>query len=141
MGTPVFKTLNSIIETPNRFDINKITFFTKTIDGTLIVPDTDVFLKYMKVIENLVTTYKVTEAQRERYRYRPYLLSTDIYGTPELGWLLMRLNGQECASKFRIKKTIRVIPYDSLVQIYDNIVANSYDNLTSNWTEYSLSIT
>ena len=35
----VMKTLDDIINRDDRFDVNKITFFTQTDDRTLIIPD------------------------------------------------------------------------------------------------------
>lgn len=135
-GTVTIKTLQDIINISDRFDINKITFFTTTEDGSIIVPDTNLFEIYRRYINPYITSYSVTEAQREYYKYRPYLLSKDIYGTPELGWLILMLNDQECASKFRLKSSVRLIPANVLEQVYDTIVTKSSDKLNQNWNTY-----
>lgn len=132
----VIKTLDELINHQNRFDINKVTFFTTTDDGTLIIPDTNLFTIYRRYINPYIGTYTLTKAQRAHYRYKPYLLSTDVYGTPELGWIILMLNDQECASKFRLKSTIRLIRGDYLNELYDTIVTKSNDKLEKNWNKY-----
>ena len=134
MGT--IKTLDQIINRRDRFDINKVLFYTVTDDGTLIIPDTNLFQIYRRYINPYIGTYKVTKAQREYYRYKPHLLSSDIYGTPELAWLILMLNDRECPSKFTIKSTIKLIPEPYLVNLYDTIVTKSNGKLESNWNKY-----
>ena len=132
----VYKTLDSIINLQDRYDFNKILFFTTTDDESLVIPDTDLFTIYRRYIVPYVETYTVSDAQRSYYRYKPYLLSNDIYGTPSLAWLILMLNYQECASKFRIKSTIQLIPATYLNSLYDTIVTKSSDKLQLNWNEF-----
>ena len=131
-----YKTLDTIIYQTDRFDINKILFFTITDDESIVIPDTDLFTIYQRYIVPYVQTYTVTDKQREYYQYKPYLLSSDVYGTPNLGWLILMLNYQECASKFRLKSTIRLIPGTYLNGLYDTIVTKSNDKLKKNWNTY-----
>ena len=131
-----FKTLDDIINEVNRYDYNKIIFLTQTDDEDLIIRDTDLFTTYMRFIDPYVATYKVTPAQRNYYRYKPYLLSQDLYGTPALGWMLLMLNDRQSASKFRIKSTIRLIPKTYLNQLYDTVVTKSNSKLEKNWNTY-----
>lgn len=132
----VIKTLDDIINRQDRYDINKITFFTITDDQDLVIPDTNLFTIYRRFINPYIGEYKVTKAQRQYYHRKPYLLSNDVYGTPDLGWLILMLNDMECASKFYIKQTIRLIPGTYLEQLYDTVVTKSTDRLKENWNEY-----
>jgi len=132
----IIKTLDDIIKHDDRYDINKITFFTQTEDGTLIIPDKNLFEIYMRYIRMYVGTYKVSPAEQRYYRYRPQLLSLDVYGTPALDWLILMLNDRECASKFYLKNTVRLIPVDSINNVYDTIVTKSSDKLKANWNRY-----
>lgn len=136
-----YTTLSSIIDTKSAYDINKVTFFTITDDSDLIVTDTSLFTLYQRYINAYVNEYSVTKEQREYYEHRPYLLSKHIYGTPELGWLILFLNDQECASKFYLKQTVRIIPTTALSTIYDTIVTKSHDRLAKNWDEYLSKVT
>lgn len=136
MAKVQYKTLNDIINTENRYDVNGITIFTKTEDGDLIIRDTDLFTIYMRYIEPYITTYTVTKEQREKYARKPEWLSQDIYGTPELSWLLIMLNDMECASKFYLKSTVKAIPPDNLGNIYDTVITRSNTRVTRNWNQF-----
>lgn len=132
----VYKTLDDIINHDDRYDINKIMYYTTTEDGTLVIPDHTVFTIYRRYINPYIKTYTVSKAQRDRYKRRPYILSKDVYGTPFLGWLILTLNDQQCASKFYLKSTIKLIPINYLVDIYDTIVTKASDKLDNNWADY-----
>lgn len=136
MPSTVIKTLNDIIYKNDRYDVNKITYFTETDDGSLIIRDTDLFDTYMRYIWTYVQTVTVSSYQRQYYRCRPHLLSYDIYGTPELAWLIIRLNDQECPSKFHLKATMKLIDPTTLVNLYDTITTRSNDKLNANWNTY-----
>lgn len=130
------KTLDDVINYKSRYDLNKVLFFTQTDDETLIIPDTNLFTIYRRYINPYIGTYRVNNAQREYYRRKPYLLSADTYGTPELGWLILMLNDQECASKFYLKTTVKLIPGTYLEELYDTIVTKSNERLENNWNKY-----
>lgn len=131
-----FKTLDDLIETQTRFDVNNVTMFTMTEDKSLIIADTDLFTIYAKYITPYISTYTVTKEQREKYAHKPEWLSRDIYGSPELAWLLIRLNDMECASKFYLKSTIKTIAPDDLNDLYDTVITRSNDRITKNWNQY-----
>ena len=48
-----------------------------------------------------------------QHEYRPDLLSTDIYGSPDFWWALLEHNGMKDIFEFKAGKTIR-IPQDML---------------------------
>ena len=50
MAKVQYKTLNDIINTENRYDVNGITIFTKTEDGDLIIRDTDLLNRILQRI-------------------------------------------------------------------------------------------
>jgi len=131
-----FKTLDDIINENSRYDVNNVLFYTMTDDKDLIIKDTDLFTIYRRFINPYIGTYSVAVSQRQHYKCKPYLLSTDVYGTPNLGWLVLMLNDQECASKFYVKSTVRLIPMAYLEEMYDTIVTRSNDRLQANWNEY-----
>lgn len=132
----VMKTLDDIINRDDRFDVNKITFFTQTDDKTLIIPDKNLFEIYMRYIRGYVGIFRVSEAEQRYYRFRPQLLSLDVYGTPALDWLILMLNDRECPSKFYLKNTVKLIPVEALDNVYDTIVTKSSDKLKANWNVY-----
>lgn len=131
-----YMTLDDVINKQDRYDINKILYFTTTEDRTLVVRDSNLFTTYLRYLQQYIVRFRVSKAHRQYYRFRPDLLSTDLYGTPNLAWLLIMLNDQECASKFRLKSTVKIIPTEYLSQVYDTIVTKSTDKLNANWNEY-----
>lgn len=136
MPASVIKTLDDIINKNDRYDVNKITYYTMIEDAQLIIRDSDLFDTYARFIVNYVRTYTVSDYQRAYYRCKPHLLSYDVYGTPELVWLVIRLNDMECPSKFRLKRTVNLIPADILPQVFDAVVTRSTDKLQENWNTY-----
>lgn len=129
------KTLSELISSQSRYELTKITYLTKTKDGDIIIPDTNVFTIYMRFIQDYITIYKVSDVQRRKYRCKPGLLSMELYGTPDLAWLILKLNDQESPSKFRLKSNIKLISITDLNAIYTNIVSNASDKLSRNWAE------
>ena len=129
------KTLSELISTQSRYDLTKITYLTKTDDGDIVIPDTNVFTIYMRFIQDYITIYKVNDVQRRKYRCKPGLLSMELYGTPDLAWLILKLNDQESPSKFRLKSNIKLISITDLNAIYTNIISNASDKLSRNWAE------
>ena len=133
----VYKTLTDILNADTRYDVNKITFLTTTEDGTLIIPDTNLLKIYMQYVRQYVSEVAVTNKQKEFYQYRPHILSLDLYGTPDLAWLIMALNDKECPSKFYLKKKLRVIPPCEIEGVYAAVITKSNERLTENITRYS----
>lgn len=132
----VIKTLEDIINREDRYDINKITFFTITDDHELVIPDKNIFETYMRFIRPYVQVYEVGDREREYYRFRPQLLSLDVYGTPSLDWLLIILNDRECASKFYLKQTVNMVPTSIIGRLHEQIAARPKKELEKNWDKY-----
>lgn len=135
MADTAYKTLSELILSQSRYELTKISYLTKTADEDIIIPDTNVFTVYMRFIRDYISIYRVNDAQRRKYRCRPGLLSMELYGTPDLAWLILKLNDQESPSKFRLKSTINIISITDLNTIYGNIVTNASDKLAKNWAE------
>lgn len=136
----VVKTLDDIINANNRYNINKLTLYKPTLDETLLIQDTTLFRMYMRFINQYIMRYRISDQQRAYYRYKPGLLSQDIYGTPELAWMIMQINDQECPSKFRLKSTVRLIDPETLSSIYDFVLTKSNDKLNANWNKYLVDV-
>lgn len=132
----IYKTLDDILNRNDRYDINKIMYYTATDDGTLVIPDTNLFVIYRRYINPYVRTFTTTFAQREHYACKPHLLAHDVYGTPFLAWLILLLNDQESPSKYRMKSTIKLIPTQHLTAVYDTVMTKASEQLDLNWATY-----
>lgn len=132
---PTLKTLDDVLEQEDRYDIDKIAFFRQTDDNSLIILDLTLYEIYRRFIAPAATLYQVTDREREFYRYRPHLLSQDFYGTPELCWLVLRMNDTESPSRFRPKRTLKLVDPSTLSDLYDRLVTKSSERLYANWGE------
>ena len=135
--TTTYKTLSDIINREDRYDLRNIAYYTTTIDGGLIIPDTTLFDTYIRYVWQYTQLFEVNKAQREYYRYRPQLLSLDIYGTPSLAWLILKLNDGECASHFTLKSRLRLIDRETLASIYDTLVARASSTIEQNHARFN----
>ena len=137
MPAATYKTLSDIINREDQYDLKNVTFYGTSVDGELIISSENLFNMYARYIAQFAVTYKVTDEYKKYYRFRPRLLSQDIYGTPDLAWLLMYLNFQECPSKFEMKSTLRIIEPEYLRQLYDTLVARQSETLAKNHKKYN----
>lgn len=130
-------TLDDLINFTDQYDIKNISYLTKAIAGDteIITLSRNLLSVYQRYVEQFVQRYTVSDYERQLYRCRPHLLSTKIYGTPNLAWMIMQLNYQECPSKFKLKSYIRLIPQNQLDTMYDTIVAKAKNKLEANWIE------
>lgn len=137
MADSNFKTLDDILKEQHRYDVNNITFYKFDDTGGLIVPDLTLFDIYYRLIVGYVSSYNTTEENRARYRNKPYLMSQDIYGTPHLGWLIMKLNDRECPSRFTLGRTVRIISPLVLPEVFDMLSNKSSDSLEDNQLRFN----
>lgn len=132
----VIKTLNDIINREDRYDLNQVLLYTVTEDGLLVIPDKNIFETYMRFVRPYVQVYDVENNARTYYRFRPQLLSLDVYGTPSLDWLLMILNDRECASKFYLKQTVNMVPASVIGKLHETVISRPKRELEKNWDKY-----
>ena len=62
-----------------------------TISG-ITIPFFSITNKYKDVLAAIATEVQLTEADMLKYRYKPKLLSLDLYGTTELWYTILELN-------------------------------------------------
>lgn len=65
-------------------------------DIKIRIPYDSLINKYRHFLDAIVITVKFDETYRKYYRYKPKLFSYDTYGTTELWFVILELNG--CAS-------------------------------------------
>jgi hypothetical protein len=52
----------------------------------------NLYEKYYELLLDYATIVVLTDEEYRKYRFNPRLLSKDLYGTPELHYMLLRLN-------------------------------------------------
>ena len=129
------KTLDDLIEYTDSYDYRGLVYYRQV--ENLVVPATNAYTIYWSLITPLMSYYLTTDEQRRKYTFKPYNLSVDLYGTPSLGWLIMKKNNCEAPSKFKVRKRIRLIPGDDLQEINVKILSKCSSLLQENWSEYT----
>lgn len=56
--------------------------------------------KYYQVIKDSCEKLVLDSSLKVKYKYRPEAVSTDRYGTPGLWYIILYINGCECANEF-----------------------------------------
>lgn len=130
----VIKTLDDLIEHTDTYDIRNTTYY--RLVENLLVPAQNAYDVYRTGYETAIRSYTTTYDQRRLYSYRPFRLSTDVYGTPNVAWLIMKLNNCECPSKFKVRSSINMIPIATLQEISVSIISKAENRLEANWNEY-----
>ena len=92
---------------------------------------TNVLYDYEEELRDLSVFIKLTDAERIKYRYKPYLFAYDLYGTREIAFIIMMLNGIIDPKEFDYNK-IRVLRYNDLTAIINRIGAINEDYINKN---------
>ena len=129
------KTLDDLIEYTDSYDYRSLVYYRQV--ENLIVPATNAYSIYWELIIPIAQYYTTTLEQQRQYTYKPFNLSVDLYGTPSLGWLIMKLNNCEAPSKFKVRKRIRLITGENLEEINVKILSKCNSRLQANWNEYT----
>ena len=92
---------------------------------------TNVLYDYEEELRDLSVFIKLTDVERIKYRYKPYLFAYDLYGTREIAFIIMMLNGIIDPKEFDYNK-IRVLRYNDLTAIINRIGAINEDYINKN---------
>lgn len=90
-------TIQEIIDTGKRAplttdELSLKTIVTNSMDEKFVVNMNNVFEKYYELLTDYSVTVKLTHDEYLRYKFKPRLLSKDLYGTYDLHYLLLKLN-------------------------------------------------
>lgn len=92
---------------------------------------TNVLYDYEEELRDLSVFIKLTDVERIKYKYKPYLFAYDLYGTREMAFIIMMLNGIIDPKEFDYNK-IRVLRYNDLTTIINRIGAINEDYINKN---------
>lgn len=116
-------TINEFIAQKNQDEISFRNFSTfDMINGTEYLIK-NVIDDYMDELLSICIDVDLTREQYIRYKYSPDLLAYDIYGTTQLDYLIMEINGVIEPRDFNFKKL--KLPYASQLSSFLNTVYNS----------------
>lgn len=77
------------------------------------MPIFNVLDDYMAELNSITVTVELTDDELIRYAYKPKLLANDIYGNPELFFVILLINGICDVKEFNMKK-IKMISQDNM---------------------------
>ena len=83
---------------------------------------TNLLYDYDDEFKDLTIYVKLTDVEKLKYRYKPYLFAYDLYGSREMSFIIMMLNGIIDPKEFDFNK-VKVIKYDQLGMIINRIAA------------------
>lgn len=101
-----------------------------TIDDTYILMDLLIYDKYKKLIFGMSKQKVLTDEEVQKYKYKPELLSYDLYSTTNLSHLLLYLN--KCSEEEFDQKIVRYIESDNIAEIFSLIMSHESDNIGKN---------
>ena len=83
---------------------------------------TSLLYDYDEEFQDLVVYIKLTDVEKLKYRYKPYLFAYDLYGAREMSFIIMMLNGIIDPKEFDFDK-VKVIRYEDLSTVLNRIAA------------------
>ena len=86
---------------------------------------TNVLYDYEEELRDLSVFIKLTDVERIKYRYKPYLFAYDLYGTREIAFIIMMLNGIIDPKEFDFRFRYLTLPKASVLQQFLSSVYNS----------------
>lgn len=82
---------------------------------------------YLDELKLISKTIELSDTEYIKYLYKPRILAYDIYGDPELFFIILKLNNLCSSKEFNLKK-LKLIPKDTLLEIL-SIIYNSEKNV------------
>lgn len=131
-------TINELISLGKQLKISSETMsikeiVTNTHNERFIVNFTSVIDKYYDILLDHTSIVKLTDDEYLRYRYKPKLLSEELYGTQELHSLLLRLNHITSVIQFDFTE-LRVFN-TNIIKLINEIMILEEENYMTNEME------
>ena len=101
-----------------------------TPDRHVVVSHQSLIAKYHHILNDYIQEIELDEEMQRRYYQRPKLLSTDLYGTPELWSWIMYINN--CKSLVNFTKTKVKVFTRNIDEAIDEILTISNQDLEDN---------
>lgn len=101
------------------------------VKNPIIYPEHNVIYDYEEEFKKLAEKIEMTEEEFLKYRYKPKLLSYDLYGSTELYFTILFINGT-CDIKDFNRKTIKLIKKSYMIELLENIYNAERNYINSN---------
>ena len=98
-------TIDTIIESYKNESVTEGTIaFKEKINGEVIIKFHNLLSKYHDLMRKYIVEVELTDAEYNRYKCLPNLMSYELYGTPELAYSLLYINNMVSMFDFTKKK-------------------------------------
>lgn len=112
-------------------DVTYTKFSLLTNLSNIQIPSQNIIFDYMDEMEKLAVNVYLTEAEYQKYKYKPKLLSYDIYGTTEAYFVIMALNNIIDVRDFTMKK-LKMLKRDALDFVLGSIYTANENLINQN---------
>lgn len=120
-----YSTISELIESIDDEEISYRNLHTnayiKNNDEVIKIPYKSIVSEYMPYLKETAIEADFTDDEKEMYRYKPKMLSNDLYDTTELWSALLELNNMVSITDFQTDK-IKVFDPDELKELINEIM-------------------
>lgn len=102
-----------------------------SVNNPILYAEHNVIYDYEEEFKKLSLTVEMTDNEYNKYRFKPKLLAYDVYGSTELFFPILFINGM-CSIKDFDRKTIKLIRKDNMIQLLEAIYNAERDYIDSN---------
>lgn len=99
--------------------------------------DHNLFDEYIDIIERLVVDTELTDEEMLRYKYAPDLLAYDIYGSVQLDYFILLMNGMVDYKEFN-KKKIKMMRASVLRELMNEVAKANSGYIAQNRADYGI---
>lgn len=126
-----YSTLNEFIQSGDSDLINYHNLSLVETIGDIECPYDNVVYDYLDELMAISETVQLTDSERNSYKYRPDLLSYDIYGTTKYDFIILAINNIE-QDKYFDTNILNLITKDNMEIIMEYIYNAENDYILSN---------
>lgn len=107
------------------------------VENPLIFAEHNVIYDYEEEFKSLALSVEMTDAEFTKYKYKPKLLAYDLYGSTELYFTILFLNGIYDIKDFN-RKNIKLIKKDNMFELLESIynAEKNYININRSSINY-----
>ena len=88
--------------------------------------------KYRYHVKKYARVYQMNDVDAQKYRYKPYMLSNDLYGTIELAPLIMHVNHMTSVTEFKdLEQGIKLFSSD-FIDFLNEVLVKEKTTITAN---------
>lgn len=108
-------------------------------DDSIDVPDSNVCYDYLRELLAVADKIELSDDEYAKYKYRPDILSYDLYGTTTYEFILLAIN-KIISPKYFTKKKIYVIDSEYIEEVLTDIYNAEQEYLTLNRADYDTTV-